>query len=264
MGRNLLHSAALVGRRGLHTFIGANRRCCDPLAAVLPHTRVDVFTRYSDTVARTIARRPGQLVADVGAGHVAPYAAGLPVLGRTRIVGIDLSLQTMEGNDALDEKRVADVVAEGIPFPDAEVDIVTSRSVLEHLSNVELLIGETARVLKQGGYSIHLFSGGLSHVALINRMIPEKLAREMLYALHPTSRGVGGQPTVYDRCHYRAVKRMFEGNGFDQVDIYASFGSDYFYFLVPLFLLESLYLVALQTLRVRSLAVSYLVLARRA
>ena len=264
MGRNHLHSAALVGRRGLHRFIGANRRCCDTLAGVLPHTRVDVFTRYSDTVARTIARRPGQLVADVGAGHVVPYAAGLPVPRRTRIVGIDLSLQTMEGNDALDEKQVADVVAEGIPLADAEVDIVTSRSVLEHLSDVELFIRESARVLKQGGYSIHLFSGGLSHVALINRMIPEKLGREMLYALHPTSRGVGGQPTVYDRCHYRALKRMFNRNGFGEVDIYASFGSDYFYFLVPLFLLESLYLVALQALRVRSLAISYLVLARRA
>jgi len=57
---------------------------------------------------------------------------------------------------------------------------------------------------------------------------------------------------------------MFNRNGFGEVDIYASFGSDYFYFLVPLFLLESLYLVALEALRVRSLAISYLVLARRA
>ena len=264
MGRNILQNAALVGRRELHTLIGVNRRWCDTLSGVLPHTRVDVFARYSETVARTIARQPGQLVVDVGAGHVAPYAAELPMLRSPRIVGIDLSHESMEGNDALDEKRVADVVAEGIPFADAEVDIVTSRSVLEHLSNVEAFIGESARVLKRGGYSIHLLSGGLSHVALINRMIPEKLARQMLYALHPTSRGVGGQPTVYDRCHYRALKRMFNRNGFDKVDIYASFGSDYFYFLVPLFLLESLLLVALQTLRVRSLAVSYLAFARRA
>jgi len=263
MNRTVLQRAGSVTRRELHSFVEANRRCCETLAAVLPHTRTDMFTRYSDTVAQTIQRRPGQIVADVGAGHFCPYAAGLPASSRVRIVGIDLSLKNMEGNDSLSEKRVANVVTEGMPFADAGVDVVTSRSVLEHLTNVERFVEESARVLKPGGYSIHLLSGGLAHVALINRITPEKFGHKMLYALHPTSIGVGGQPTVYDRCTYHALKKTFDRNGFDNVNIYASFGSNYFYFLVPLFLLESLLLVALQALRVRSLAVSYLAFARR-
>ena len=259
-----MQSAARAGRREMRALIAANRRCCEALAGVLPHTREDFSSRYVETVAQVIERNRGQLVVDVGAGHICPYAARLPTDHRPHIVGIDLSPEDMKGNDSLDEKRVSDVVVGGIPFDDGEVDIVTSRSVLEHLADVELFIGESARVLKRGGYSIHLLSGGLSHLALINRVMPEKLAREMLYALHPTSRGVGGQPTVYDRCRYGALKRMFEGNGFDTVDISASFGSNYMYFFVPLFLVESLYLIALQTLRARSLAVTYLAVARRA
>ena len=108
----------------------ANRRCCEALASVLPHTRVDIFIRYRESVARAVEQRAGQLVVDVGAGHVCRYASSLPTSRRPHIVGIDLSLENMEGNDGLDEKRVADVVAEGVPFGDGDVDIVTSRSVL--------------------------------------------------------------------------------------------------------------------------------------
>ena len=167
----------------------------------------------------------------------------------------------MENNDALDEKRVADVIAEGMPFAEGEVDIVTSRSVLEHLSNVDRFVEESARVLKPGGYSIHLLSGGRSHL-LINRMLPRKLSREVLFSLHPTSRRVGGHRPAYDRCHYGALKRTLNRNGFDIMEIYANFGSNYFYFLVPLFLLESLFLITVRFRRIKSMAVSYLVVAR--
>jgi ubiquinone/menaquinone biosynthesis C-methylase UbiE len=251
-----------LGRRALSAFTSANRWACEVLAGALPHTRVDVFVRYSDIVARMIDERPDQLVVDVGAGHVCPYVTQLPAAGR--IVGVDLSLDAMKGNGALSEKRVADVVADGLPFADAEVDIVTSRSVVEHLSNIERFVEESARVLKPGGYSIHLLSGGFSHVALINRIIPQKLSVGLLYALHPTSSGAGGHPVAYDRCYYSALKELFQRSGHEDVDVYASFGSDYFYFFVPLFLLESMYLIALQTLRLKRLAMSYLVVARRA
>jgi ubiquinone/menaquinone biosynthesis C-methylase UbiE len=252
-----------VAGSGFNAFLDANRNACEAVAGFLPHTRVDVFERYSETVARKIAEHQGQLVVDVGAGHVCPYADRLPAHNLSRIVGVDLSLEKMEGNDVLEEKRVADVVADGLPFADGEVDIVTSRSVLEHLSNVDRFVDESSRVLRRGGYSIHLLSGGRAHVALINRVVPEKLSRVALYTLHPTSRRAGGQPTVYDRCHYRALKDMFDRNCHDEIDIYSSFGSDYLYFFFPFFLLESVYLITLRTLRLRDLAVSYLVVARR-
>jgi SAM-dependent methyltransferase len=252
-----------VAGRGFTAFLKANRYACEAVAGFLPHTRVNVFERYSETVARKIAKHPGPLVVDVGAGHVCPYADRLPPHNLPHIVGVDLSLEKMEGNDALDEKLVADVVVDGLPFADGEVDIVTSRSVLEHLSNVDVLVDESSRVLRRGGYSIHLLSGGRAHVALINRVVPEKVSRVALYALHPTSRRAGGQPTVYDRCHYRALKDMFYRNSHDVMDIYSSFGSDYLYFFFPFFLLESVYLITLRTLKLRDFAVSYLVVARR-
>lgn len=257
-------ASSSTGHRWVNAFVRLNRRTCERLAGALPHTRVDVFARYDDTVAKLIAQRPAQLVVDVGAGHLCPYADQIASSTRPRIVGVDLSPQAMDGNTALDETRIADVTAEGLPFVESEVDIVTSRSVLEHLSDLERFVIESARVLKPGGYSIHLLSGGLAPFAIVNRVVPEALSQRALYALHPASRGAGGQRTSYDHCHYRPLLEMFRRNGHDPIDIYANFGSDYLYFFAPLFVLESLYLMTIQALRLKSLAVSYLVVARRA
>ena len=55
---------------------------------------------------------------------------------------------------------------EHLPVPDAAFDLVCCCDVLEHVSNVDLVVGETARVLKPGG--LFLFD-------TINRTVRSKL-----------------------------------------------------------------------------------------
>jgi SAM-dependent methyltransferase len=43
-----------------------------------------------------------------------------------------------------------------IPFPDSSFDIVYSSNVLEHVRDLEGLLTETRRVLRQGGISVHI------------------------------------------------------------------------------------------------------------
>jgi len=44
-----------------------------------------------------------------------------------------------------------------IPFPEATFDVVISNQVMEHVPNLDIVVGEIARTLKPGGTAINLF-----------------------------------------------------------------------------------------------------------
>ena len=48
--------------------------------------------------------------------------------------------------------------SENLPFPDQTFDYVYSQAVLEHVVSVEKTMMESVRVLKPGGYSLHIAS----------------------------------------------------------------------------------------------------------
>jgi SAM-dependent methyltransferase len=52
---------------------------------------------------------------------------------------------------------VCKMTGDRIPFGDSTFDVVTSNMVLEHVPNLDVVVSETARVLKPGGYALHLF-----------------------------------------------------------------------------------------------------------
>jgi ubiquinone/menaquinone biosynthesis C-methylase UbiE len=247
----------------LRKFRHLNQVICERLAGRLPHTRLNIYELYEDVVAHHLEQSGASVVADIGGGHSCPYAKRRPEGSAVKLVAVDLSLEAMSRNSDVDEKRVADVTKH-LPFDDEEVDLLTSRSVLEHLDNIDAFIAESARVLRRGGYSIHLFTGKFAWFALLNRMLNRRIARKLLFWLHPESRNRGGHPAVYDRCYSSAIRRVVERHGLEVVHLNLSYGTNYCYFFVPLFLLVSLYEIALQTLRLRNLAATLVVVARRA
>jgi SAM-dependent methyltransferase len=46
---------------------------------------------------------------------------------------------------------------ENIPFADKQFDVIVSDAVLEHVRNISAMVSETFRVLKPGGYALHMF-----------------------------------------------------------------------------------------------------------
>jgi ubiquinone/menaquinone biosynthesis C-methylase UbiE len=222
---------------------------------------VSIGDKYVDTVARHL--RPGATVVDVGGGKRCSYGARRPSEGSVRIIAVDLSEESMEGNTDVDERRVADVVRAGLPFGAEEVDLVTSRSVLEHLQDVERFAAESARVLKPGGHSIHLLPGRFGLFALINAVLPHRVARALLFSLRPSMIGIGGYPVRYDRCSYRELKDVFERQGHDVHVEPSYFGAQYFEFLFPLFAAVSAYEWACRALGLKQLAPRLLVVARK-
>lgn len=247
----------------LRRFFDVNRRMSQWLERRLPHAREDFFADYDGVVARYMNARAGQVVVDVGGGKRCPFAQlRVPELG-SHIVAVDMSADELRFNTDVDDVRVANIM-EGLPFAAGEVDMIVSRSVLEHLTNLEAFVASARTSLREGGYFIHLVPARYAPFAVLNRAIPAWLSRRIMYFFHPETVGICGFPAFYDRCDYASLMRVLDENGFDVEECRVSYyQSRYYNFFVPFYLLSALYETAAHALGRPVLAAYLLVIARR-
>lgn len=247
----------------LKAFIRANQRICNAIEPLLPHSRTNLFGLYIDTVSKRMNAKREQLIVDVGGGKSCPFSKyRLPEL-HTRIVCIDMSGDEMRHNNDVDEKRVADITRE-LPLEKGEADLVVSRSVLEHLLDVENFIELSAKGIKPGGHFIHLVPSRFAPFALINQLLPDAISRRILFFLRPESVGIGGYPAHYNACWHSALARLLPKHGFTVETIEVSFyQSEYFAFFVPFYLASALYELAVWKLGLKNLCAYLLVVAVR-
>lgn len=254
----------------LDRFFEMNRSLCRRIGRFLPQSKPiqqfeghPLFRLYEKVVVRYMNSRPNQVVLDIGGGEACTFAKYRDPAVNATIVAVDVSEKAMMNNVDVNEKKVADVT-EDLSFGDQEVDLVVSRTLLEHLHNIEIFIADSNRVLKKNGYFISLFPSKFAPFALINRMLPVSLSSKLLYYLIPRGRGFTGYPAYYDRCYYSAVKSLLEKHGFEIVDVHLNYSqSHYFSFFVPLYLLSALYEIILQAVGARNLCAYVLVVARK-
>ena len=200
------------------------------------------YFRYEDHPYRIFERsvdrmlRPEHTLLDAGCGRTAPVL--VKYLGRARrLVGVDLVdfPAVIPGIDLLhgDLNR--------IDLPDASVDLVISRSVMEHVEDPVAVYAETNRVLRPGGHFIFLTANRWDYASLIATAIPNRF--------HPwiVSRVEGREdhdvfPTQYRTNTQAAVRRYAAGAGFDIVSFdYLGQYPSYFMFNGALFLLATGY-----------------------
>jgi ubiquinone/menaquinone biosynthesis C-methylase UbiE len=248
-------------------FIRLNRRLVRRIERTLGHPpgyeQSPMQSWYIKTVAEYANAQSGQVIVDMGAGMHCHFAALLEPDKRSRIIGVDISAEAMASNDALDEKVVANA-EHGLPLPDAEADLVVSMLLLEHLTRVQPVGREIHRVLRPGGYSIHIFPSRNAPFALLNRYLPRRLTRRLLRSLIPGSEGLQGFPAYYDHCSPGEMERLFARSGFRVVRTeWSSYQSDYFGFFLPLYLLSLAYDVIVQRLSIGHLAATVLIVTQK-
>jgi ubiquinone/menaquinone biosynthesis C-methylase UbiE len=219
--------------------------------------------RYLERVTTLIDEQRPELVVDVGGGRSCVFATRGPERAATRIIAVDVAGDELALNDDVDETIVADASV-GLPFPPESVDLLVSRVTLEHLPDVESFVRESARVLKPGGWCVHLFAGRNAPYALVNRALPPRLARRIVHLLVPGSEGTLGFRAYYDRCSPRAIEQLLRENGFENLTVEPGYEQAfYFDFLVPLYILVALYDAATRRLGLRNLAALVLVSAQK-
>ncbi len=90
-----------------------------------------------------------------GSGRSMRFIDGHGSIDKINFHGIDINpnrLETLYKNE--EWKLTRGDVSDGLPFPDAQFDIVVCEQVLEHLPNPEFTLREIARVMRPGGLAI--------------------------------------------------------------------------------------------------------------
>jgi len=164
------------------------------------------YVRYEALLAELIGRR--SRVLDVGCGRTFPMAAFLLGCGG-EVHGIDPVAEPQSAAPGVTLSRGS---AEEIPYGDAAFDVVTSRSVLEHLPEPAKVFGEFARVLKPGGHVVFLAANAWDYVSLWARLLPNALHARVLKALEGRD-AEETFPTFYRANSARRIARLAAGAG---------------------------------------------------
>lgn len=245
-------------------FLAINRALCRMLDRVWPYPLAGSFWEsYTTRAAELAGKAEPPRIVDIGAGRATPYAISLSG-SSGELIGIDVLREDLEANRALTQRIVCDVVSDGIPSEAHNAGLITSRMVLEHIRDLDQFAQEVHSALAPGGWTIHMFAGRYSLFAILNRLLPESASRRILFTLRPESVEVGGFSTFYDKTHAKAAEFVFHRAGLINVETDVSYQtSQYFHFLVPIFVLARLWETVLHHLGLKNFGSYVLLVARR-
>lgn len=241
----------------LQRILEANRRWSERIDA---RKDVDLYRQYDEDVAASIgALADGSAVVDLGGGRGCSFAHLVDRTRGTRILAVDVSAEELAANNQVDEVHVADV-SRGLPFPPGSVDLIVSRTLLEHVGDVRSAVRHMGDSLAPGGTTLHLVPCRYALFAIVAQVIPFGLAKRILHILIPESRGVVEFEVFYDQCHPAAIERALSDAGFCAIEIRCTWDqSDYFKAIFPLFIIVYGYQRAVERLNIRLLA-SYMII----
>lgn len=199
------------------------------------------FWAHEDHPYRRLERRllelarPGVTILDAGCGHTAPNLQLLCDSGAT-LIGIDLVMLEPQPGMELIEGDLARV-----PLPDASVDLIYSRSVMEHVVDPHAVYAESARLLKSGGRWIFLTANRWDYVSLVSRMTPNRFHAGIVRRFEGREE-CDVFPTAYKTNDRGQIGRHASAHGFaiDRFERHGQYPA-MFYRFGPLFLLATFY-----------------------
>jgi len=247
----------------LRWFLQANKKVARRLKPRLSPGDVDMYNKYDALVASYASEAPTPVIVDVGGGKHCSFAHLVPRDGSLRIVGVDISEQELAYNDLVDEKRVGDAT-KSLPLADGEAGMIVSRTLVEHLADVDAFVANTSRALAPGGYTVHLVPGRYSLFALAARAVPFPLAKRILHVLRPEMKGIVEFPVFYDRCYWTALHDVFRDHGLEVVHAEVTYSqADYFDAFLPAYLACATFEAIVGALGARQLAAYVLIAAAK-
>lgn len=247
----------------IKNFVETNQKICSKIETLLPYTKPDITGLYSSITAEYANKQNNQVIVDIGGGRLTPFAKYLNPKLKHKLIVIDESENELKKNTSANQTITADLNKE-LPLKSNSTDLIVSRYVFEHLKDISDFISASGQVLKKNGYSINLFSCKFSPFAILNQLIPDNLTSSLLNYLVPNSKHIRGFKTNYNNCYYDAIINVFTNNGFSVEKIYISFyGSRYFRFFLPFYLISVIYEIMLQIFGVKNLCAYILIIAKK-
>lgn len=248
-----------LGRRFVRANVHLSQATSRALRLPTDKTFWQTFERRVDEQIRALP--DGSTVIDVGGGRRCVYYHALrPEIS---LVAVDISEEELALNEHARQTIVADVSHE-LPLPRGSVDLVVSRAVLEHVSDVPAAARNIAGVVKPGGRTLHFLPGRYSLFAIAARIMPFKLLLRLLHIALPETADQVEFEVHYDRGTPRGIAKAFRDAGFREVSVEVTWAQPgYFEPVYPAFLLYAIYEAVVRRMRVRRLAAYMIVDAKR-
>ena len=249
----------------IRRFISINGWLCLKVEEILPRRFTQhLHTIYRYEVARLINASHNPVILDIGGGKECPFLDHLEHPEQCLIVAIDISESELRRNKDIRSRVAADASAPSLPIAPSTVDFIASRSVVEHLPDVARFFANCAELLRPGGYAIHTFPCKYSPFALLNRILPNWIAKRILYFFYPEWEETCGFLAYYDRCYYPEIIKIVNNCGLDVVRVEIRYYQAIYYtFCFPIYLLMLAYDLFVYAIDARGLACQLLIFTRR-
>jgi SAM-dependent methyltransferase len=223
-----------------HWLVAQNIRICDSVTPDYVNSRC-ASQEYLKQCLAIFEQYNGATVLDVGAGRTWHFDREIKERHGIRLIGLDLDDSEMARNPLLDE-RIREDASRSLHVPPGSVDVITARTVVEHLEDSAAFLSRAFEALRSGGQLVILIPNKYAPFALLNRALPRSLSHWLLRHLIPDSPGVLGFRAYYDRTTFSSFERLLRSAGFTVRYSYSSyFSSWYFRFLLPLYLTSLLF-----------------------
>jgi SAM-dependent methyltransferase len=182
--------------------------------------------------------RPESALLDVGCGRSAPVLS--KYVGRARrLIGLDVIPFEIETQIPGVELHNGSIAATG--FPEASVDLVMARSVMEHVAEPMRAFREMHRILTPGGSFVFLTANLWDYASLIAKIVPNRWHPEIVQRVE--GRAPEDVFPVEYKCNTKSsIRRFAAAAGFEvsRLDYLGQYPA-YFLFNGPLFLLATGY-----------------------
>jgi ubiquinone/menaquinone biosynthesis C-methylase UbiE len=249
----------------VQAFFKWNKDICQRIERTLPNSfSRHLHTSYKHIVARRIDALPGQVIVDVGGGKTCPYLAFSETRRDQTIIATDIAETELRQNKDLSLKVVADASRRALPFKTSSVNLITSRSVMEHLPDNAAFLESCRDVLVTDGLIIHTFPCKYSPFSILNRILPNSVTRLLLSIFHRNWVDECGFVAHYDHCSYNAMKKILESKGYVIIHLELRYYQAIYYdFFIPLYLIMLAYDLLIWAVDARALCGQMLVVARK-
>jgi hypothetical protein len=118
-----------------------------------------------------------------------------------------------------------------------EYDLVMSITLLEHVRDNASSIANIFDALRPARETHHYIPGKGHPYALALRAVGPKWQKCLINVLRPEAAEETGYPAFFDHCSARRMARVFEGVGFEDVQVRSFYrANDYFAFFFPAFI----------------------------
>lgn len=241
----------------LRSFVRMNRATSEYLQETWPSifSGGDYVEVFKEEIERNILETEPSSILEVG-------GTDRPIISRAtnyQFVGLDIDRRPDCAH--LYDKFLVQSIEQPVPI---SVDMLVSITLLEHVSNNSASVKSMYGALTDDGKTLHYVPSGFHPYSICLRLLGPRLQRRLIPILRPGTENVTGYPTFFDHCTPRAMRRLFEETGFEEVRVELFYrANDYFAFFTPAYILISVFENICHRLGFTMFASGFIITARK-